>query len=816
MKRILYLSFQFLCTFISAQEITPEAVQDSILKQLEICPQEKIHLHTDRTIYISGEKIWFKAYLVDAFSHQSPTPSKFVYIELINASDSLLHRVMVREDENGLFHGHIHLSQKTPEGDYTLRAYTRYLENLGDDYFFKKNIRIGKINNNDESRILNYGNGGDGEDKQENFDVSFFPEGGNLTEGVVSRIAFKALNQQGTSAFITGEIVDGAGASVADVSTIFAGMGSFAFIPEQGKTYYMNCKNSTGWPMRYKLPTAKKTMSLSVSSGSGQHLIQVKKSPGIIDSPLYLLVHCRGEVFYFAPWNHHAEYISILKEQLPAGVIQVVLLDYEMNPISERLFFNKKNISEKIEFHTQKTQYGKREKVNATLNVPFFLNETGNGLSHFSVSITDDKDIVVDSHYTIVATLLLSSELRGYIETPGYYLQDNANAEYALDHLMMMHGWRRYKLHEAIKGIYSLPVNGYELEKEMTGLIRTGLFDKPTKGEVMFFSNEGIYDATETDVEGRFRFGLHYPDGVKFFVQAKNQKGSEWVNLVINPEQFPKLKHAPVSRSVLSAASLEENNQFYFIRKAEQRAQSDEDIRSINLEEVIITADKMEKRDVDRLKYPLNRLSDKTIYSDEIKRRGISEISDLVGISGGIFFRPSGSIQQTTGLPLVLVNGAPIYWEVDDPRKPLSGIDINMNDVESIDVFKGVGSAVFGMQGANGVISITIKNGSSGEYKDHVKTNTVSVIPLGYQKPVEFYTPKYDTPELKYNGNPDYRTTIYWKPDIVVPDKGQFSFEFYTADFPTTYSVVIEGITSDGKIVRQVEKIVVGDDTSLP
>jgi len=813
MKQILLLYFQLFCAFVSAQEITTEAVQDSILKQLAIGPQEKIHLHTDRTMYIPGEKIRFKAYVVDAFSHQSPTRSQYVYVELINASDLLVHRVLVSKDENGLFHGCISLSEKSLEGDYTLRAYTRYLENLGEDYFFKKNIRIGKLNNNHESQITNYGNKGN---KEEDFDVSFFPEGGNLTEGVVSRIAFKALNRSGTSASVSGEIVDSEGASITKVSTIFAGMGSFAFMPEQGATYYLNCTNSTGKSKRFKLPAATKTRSLGVSSGNGQYLIQVKESPGIAESPLYLLVHCKGEIFYFALWNHRAEYISVLKKQLPGGVIQIVLLDNEMNPISERLVFNKNDLSEQVEYHADKSQYGKREKVNVTLRNPFSSGEAGSGLSHFSIAVTDDKDIAVDSLCTITATLLLSSELKGYIESPGYYLQNNASSEYALDHLMMTHGWRRYEVWEAIKGKYRFPTQGYESEREITGIIRSGLFDKPVKGEVEYFSSNGIYDATKTDDEGRFRFGLNYPDGVKLFIQAKNQKGSEGVNLIINPEQFPELKHAPVSRSLFPVASTSGSRISDFIHKAGQRAQYDEDIRNINLEEVVITGNKIEKRDEERLKYAFNRFSDKTIYRDEIKKRGVRELSDLLGIGGGIFFRPSGSIHKTTGLPRVLVDGTPIYWEILDPRKPLSGIDVNINEVESIDVFKGIGAAVFGSQGANGVISITTKSGSSDTYEEKSKTNTTSVTPLGYQNPVEFYAPKYDTREQKYKDIPDYRTTIYWKPDLVVSDEGQASFEFYTADFSTTYSVVIEGLTADGEIIRQVEKIVVSDDKTLP
>jgi len=136
------LSLFFLNVFViisvnAQQMMTLDAIQDSIINQLELFPQEKIHLHTDRMMYIPGEKIWFKAYVVDALLHQSPTYSQYAYIELINAADSLVHRVMVTLDENGLFHGYLFLSDLIPEGDYTLRAYTRYMENLGDDYFLK-------------------------------------------------------------------------------------------------------------------------------------------------------------------------------------------------------------------------------------------------------------------------------------------------------------------------------------------------------------------------------------------------------------------------------------------------------------------------------------------------------------------------------------------------------------------------------------------------------------------------------------------------------------------------------------------------------
>ena len=127
-----------------------DSVIDEILldnrfkRQMEIYPQEKLHIHTDRDVYVPGEKIWFKAYVVDAQTHLSPTYSQYVYVELISPADTLVKRVMVKQTD-GMFYGHLPITEAIPEGNYTLRAYTRYMENLGDDYFFKKNIRIGSI-----------------------------------------------------------------------------------------------------------------------------------------------------------------------------------------------------------------------------------------------------------------------------------------------------------------------------------------------------------------------------------------------------------------------------------------------------------------------------------------------------------------------------------------------------------------------------------------------------------------------------------------------------------------------------------------------
>jgi TonB-dependent SusC/RagA subfamily outer membrane receptor len=114
--------------------------------------------------------------------------------------------------------------------------------------------------------------------------------------------------------------------------------------------------------------------------------------------------------------------------------------------------------------------------------------------------------------------------------------------------------------------------------------------------------------------------------------------------------------------------------------------------------------------------------------------------------------------------------------------------------------------AGFGSRGANGVIVIYTKIGDINREEFppfHIKT----MLPLGYQPPVEFYAPKYDTPEKRKAPDPDLRTTIHWQPVVQTDTFGEASFEFYTADEPIAYTVVIEGLTADGRIIRQEKKL---------
>ena len=363
-----------------------------------------------------------------------------------------------------------------------------------------------------------------------------------------------------------------------------------------------------------------------------------------------------------------------------------------------------------------------------------------------------------------------------------------------------------------LKGNYTIPKTGFETLREISGSVRNLLLGRPVaNGEVILIANDGSFGQTKTDSAGLFSFFSHYPDSTSVFVQAKNQKGKSGVELVLKQEKFPRLIHAPVSLQLSPDVINTASQPFDFIKKAGQRAQYDEDMKYIHLTEVTVTAKRIDKKDEARLQFWGNAGSDKTIYRQEIENRHASQVTQLLYGIAGVYVGSNGaiSIRGSMGPPIVLIDGIPIEWPPGGLHSiyesPLEMVSVF--DVESIDIFKGPSAAIFGMRGANGAISITTRRGDSSSSSTDFRTNFAVLTPLGYQKPVEFYAPKYDTPASKNFKLPDYRTTIYWKPDIILSDDGKAAFDFYTSDFATTYSVVIEGLSNDGKIIRHVETI---------
>jgi len=499
----------------SLQDI-PDKLVSLFQKQLEVFPQEKIYVHTDKPYYVSGEKIWFRAYPADAVSHVPVSIDRYVYVELINSLDSIIDRVKIRQEEKA-YYGYLPIPENASEGNYTLRAYTAFMRNGNESDFFTKTIHIG----NPQTTTKHHEPLSDND-----FDVSFFPEGGSLMQGTFCNVAFKAMKPDGQSTDISGTVYDQTGKEIKKFKSEHLGMGSFLLLAEKGKTYYTVCQNEKGQSKRFDLPDAvNHGYALSVNRMKDKILVTVlKPAEAAQNEKLYLLVHTRGAVHFVDRWNPEKN-LSLLTDQYPSGVLHLILFDTGMNPVSERLVFINNPDQAKVTYSSDQEKYSLRSQVKNRVTL---TDKDGHPLSgSFSVAVTSDREVSSDSTSDILTYLLLTSDLHGNIENPAYYFQNTTASALALDLLMLTQGWRRYNIAEVTQGRFTQPKISIETISEISGIIKNDLRGTPAKDvEVTIISPRNNYiDKTKTDKDGRFTFrDVEYPDSTSFIVSVKMKK----------------------------------------------------------------------------------------------------------------------------------------------------------------------------------------------------------------------------------------------------------------------------------------------------
>ena len=93
--------------------------------------------------------------LVIAEKNQLSALSKFLYVDLINEKDSVKKSLRLMLDK-GMADGDFVLGDSLTEGNYRLRAYTTWMRNYGEEYYFDKTFAIGNVLSNQIVRKVKY------------------------------------------------------------------------------------------------------------------------------------------------------------------------------------------------------------------------------------------------------------------------------------------------------------------------------------------------------------------------------------------------------------------------------------------------------------------------------------------------------------------------------------------------------------------------------------------------------------------------------------------------------------------------------------
>src|SRR4051794_22968305 len=189
-------------------------VIDSMIKVYsEQVPDQKPYVHFDKDLYRAGESIWFKAYLFSGFG--LAVNSHNFYAELLNDQGSILQRKIYPITESSAF-GNFDLPDSMPAGNLIFRAYTPWMMNFDTAFFFQKSIAVTNKAGVTEKKKA---------DAAKGYSLQFFPEGGNLVNGLQSVIAFKANDDAGMPVGAKGNIVDSKGTVVTSFASAHDGMG---------------------------------------------------------------------------------------------------------------------------------------------------------------------------------------------------------------------------------------------------------------------------------------------------------------------------------------------------------------------------------------------------------------------------------------------------------------------------------------------------------------------------------------------------------------------------------------------------------------
>ncbi|MFD2145381.1 carboxypeptidase-like regulatory domain-containing protein [Mucilaginibacter antarcticus] len=655
-------------------------------------------------------------------------------------------------------------------------------------------------------------------------DVQFFPESGSIVNGIASKIGFKAIGVDGLGISIKGVVVDDTDIVVAQISTLHAGMGSFMLKPQAGKRYLAKVTMPDGGIKTMALPkAADEGYTLSVyQPGKDSVLIRINASANLIKQPqsVSLLAHTGGENIFSSTLNITKPITSVwlTKKDFPSGIAQFTLFDNTGQPINERIAFIRSKDLMELDMKTAKDNYKGKEHVKIELAAKDSKGKPTTG--NFSVTVIDEGKMPVEEskESTIFSSILLSSDLKGYIERPNYYFtKETEEVNKALDNLMLTQGYRRFvwnTLDSLTRAKPKFEVEG--LGAKITGRVATLTNQLLPNADVILNSVvAGVTKFTKTGADGRFVFdGIFLTDSLKFAVQARGAKGSDRVKVLVDSVRkqaiTPNPNRGDVSTDVTGTLKEYIDNGKKLDDIYMRTGQLDKVHR---LREVRIKARKPTPPPYanQMVKIP-EGLSDQTIMmrpEDTVK----TAISDwLVHRLKGVRIMPHLNIPTypwardlTKGgvlVPMKLYLDGREIIDPDEVVEILTGFQVQPESIYKFELVTTNTALQHILRGP--AILIYTK-------RDYVRKNynpsVANISPKGFNKVREFYSPRYD--KLGSIKLPDLRTTVYWNPYLKTDANGKTAFNFFNADGPASYKIIVEGINADGELGRQVYRYTV-------
>ena len=804
---ILIITFAF-TTAIYAQSDAGDQILIGLKKWHDSYPQEKVFLQSDKEKYLAGTSIWFSLWCT--LENKPSFLSRIVYVELVDENGTVADKKMFQLDKASSANGIIDINKDIKSGNYTLNAYSLWMLNYP-KFVFKKSIFI----YNTDYNAKNYIN------KKNNPQLTFFPEGGDMIEQVTNRIAFKSTNESGFPVTAKGTVYDNSGNKILDFKTQHDGMGVFDILPVSNIAYTAKVIFENGTNTEYQLPVAKKEgATLQVQNTSPTRIfIIVNRSPVNKEkyNNLFVVAQINGNTVYKANYNldEGESGSSIIKKNLPPGIIQITLFDSSGNPLAERLSFvdNHQIIDPAVSLETHSTN--KRG-----LNIYSFRLDSLSTPAMSAIVINSSIEPGVNVKENIASSFLLSSDIKGYIHNPGFYFSNKQPATLQkLDLLLMTQGWRRFtwkqvKGEELISLKYPVEtfmnIKGKVTKSDRPEPITSGFVSFIIKGEdsTSILSNAYITDKGEFIIDS-----LYFKTKAQVSYQGtNNNKAQLAIDVNIYPAYIDTLKKSRFTPETIDSNALADKTELPEYLKSGLKSM--ESARVKILENVVINVKKLSRTDSLQKEYvsAVYDQSDQTLVIPDNRNYlniwqylnanvpGLNvnpfQVGGVTNISFGRYDGLGSPEDSDSRYVKFLLNEIPVTADVVDGINPL--------DVALIKIYKGALGLAFGADA--GAISVYTKKGanvgSSVFDKKYLRLQK-----MGFAVSREYYKPNYTSyPDFNKN-EVDDREILYWNPSLKPGKAGNYIVDFHNSDVVNSYKLIIQGIDKNGKLIYKEQII---------
>lgn len=281
--------------------------------------------------------------------------------------------------------------------------------------------------------------------------LSLFPEGGDLVEGVPGRVYFAAKNTVGKPADIAGRVVDDKGNVVAELSSIHDGLGKFELVPSTDRTYHVEITKPAGITQKFELPAAKAGGCVVRGVDESRDRLHVA---AICSTSRTVFVEAVLREKRVAAGAFEVEAGKPALVELPVdgklqGVLRVTLFSTKQEPLSERLVYHGRGQNLKVSMTADRKTYSPRDPVKLKIQT---TDAAGKPVrANIGVAVVDDTVLAFadDKSSKILPALYLEPELGITADDPleeaSYYFGDKPDAVAAMDALLATRGYRRFE-----------------------------------------------------------------------------------------------------------------------------------------------------------------------------------------------------------------------------------------------------------------------------------------------------------------------------------------------------------------------------------